>query len=61
MTTARAVYCKLTWGLTYVGLHLGERPEDTRLRADEASRAAKGAGRNHMELFVPKPPEQSDP
>lgn len=58
--TARTVYCKLTCGLTYVDPHRDERPEDTLLRADDALRAAKRVGGNHMELFLPNPPEQTD-
>lgn len=58
--TAGTVQCKLTCGLTYVDRHRDERPEDTLLRADDALRAAKRVGGNHMELFLPKAPEQTD-
>ncbi len=58
--TAGTVQCKLTCGLTYVDRHRDERPEDTLLRADDALRAAKRVGGNHMELFLPKPPEQTE-
>jgi diguanylate cyclase (GGDEF)-like protein len=58
--TAGAVYCKLTCGLTYVDRHRDERPDDTLLRADNALRAAKRVGGNHMELLLPEPPEGTD-
>lgn len=58
--TAGTVQCKLTCGLTYVDRHQDQRPEDTLLRADHALRAAKRVGGNHMELFLPKAPGQTD-
>lgn len=58
--TAGTVQCRLTCGLTYVDRQRDERPEDSLLRADNALRAAKRVGGNHMELFLPTPPEQTD-
>jgi len=51
--TAGHVYCKLTGGLTYMSKEEDERAEDVLLRADNALRAAKQVGGNHIEILLP--------
>ncbi len=51
--TAGHVYCKLTGGLTYIHKEQDKRPEDVLLRADNALRAARQVGGNHIEILLP--------